>query len=305
MMILPTAVLALVAILAQGPVAVTAADDLAAVRDLYASASFEEALTRLANPESRLTTVQTEQYRALCLLGLGRTADAEASLERMVTARPLYEIPENEVSPRLVALFHEVRKRVLPVTARDLYVSAKAAFDARDFAKASAEFHDMLSVMDDETMVDQAEGLRDLRLLGEGFLKLADGEVAAAARAAEAAEAARVAAAKAAAEPKIPERTVFSAADADVVAPVELERPMPPWNPPTAMARTTEYRGVLEVLINERGLIESGTMRRASSPVYDQELLKTLTSWKFKPALRNGEPVKFLKTFDIVLLPRR
>jgi hypothetical protein len=71
--------LVLTTLLAQGPSATTAVDDLSTVKDLYASASFEEALTRLANVQNRLSPEQTEQYRALCLLGLGRSDEAEQS----------------------------------------------------------------------------------------------------------------------------------------------------------------------------------------------------------------------------------
>src|SRR6185503_2392006 len=61
-----------------------AAPDLANVRELYASASYAEALEVLGSLESTDNTEVIEQYRALCLLGLGRTADAEKALERIV-----------------------------------------------------------------------------------------------------------------------------------------------------------------------------------------------------------------------------
>ena len=59
-----------------------AAPDLANVRDLYAAASYAEALEVLGGVEGTDNTEVVEQYRALCLLGLGRTADAEKALER-------------------------------------------------------------------------------------------------------------------------------------------------------------------------------------------------------------------------------
>ena len=54
-----------------------AAPDLALVRELLASASYAEALEVLGSLESADNAEVVEQYRALCLLGLGRTADAE------------------------------------------------------------------------------------------------------------------------------------------------------------------------------------------------------------------------------------
>lgn len=240
-MITATLALVITSMLAQGPAALSAAGDLAAVKDLYASASFEEALSRLASAEPRLGKEQTEQYRALCLLGLGRTEEAQSSLERMVAAEPLYSIQEAEVPPRLVAMFHDVRKRLLPGAARDLYAKAKADYDARQFSAAASEFRNMLAVINDTDMGDRAAGLADLKMLGEGFLKLADGEVVAAARAAQAAATARAAAVTppAPAAPAAP--VIYSADDKAVVPPVDVERRLPMWNPPTVMARTTKY----------------------------------------------------------------
>lgn len=305
MITVTTIALALTTMLAQGPAATSAADDLSAVKDLYASASFEEALTRLASAEDRLGKEQTEQYRALCLLGLGRTEEAESSLERMVAAKPLYSIPESDVSPRLVAMFREVRKRMLPGAARDLYAKAKADYDAKQYAAAASQFRDMLAVINDSDMGDGAASLSDLKMLGEGFLKLADGEVVAAARAAQAAAAARAAVVTPSA-PVVPRApAIYSADDASVVAPVDVERRLPMWNPPTVMARTTEYRGVLEIVVNERGTVESAVLRKPVAPTYDPVLLVAAKSWKFQPATRDGVPVKYRKDIDILLAPRR
>jgi hypothetical protein len=289
---------------AQGPSAATAADDLSAVKDLYASASFEEALTRLASVQSRLSPEQTEQYRALCLLGLGRSGEAEQSLQRLVEANPLYEIPESEVPPRLVTMYHDVRKRLLPATTRDLYAKAKAAFDAKQYASASSQFREMLALIGDD---DNASGtdLSDLKMLGEGFLKLSDGEVIAAAKAAQDAAARAAAAATPAAPAPPPAPVIYGAENADVMPPADLDRRLPLWNPPTVVARTLEYRGLLEVVIDERGLVESATLRKPVAPTYDPMLLDAAKHWKFQPATRNGAPVKYRKTFDIVLAPRR
>jgi len=300
-----TIALALTTMLAQGPAAITAADDLSAVKDLYASASFEEALTRLAGAEERLGKEQTEQYRALCLLGLGRTDEAQSSLERMVAAKPLYAIPESDVSPRLVAMFREVRKRMLPGAARDLYGKAKINFDSKQYAMAASQFRDMLTLINDGDMGDRAESLADLKMLGEGFLKLADGEVVAAARSAQAAAAARVTAVTPAAPVAPAAPVIYTADDKSVVPPVDIERRLPMWNPPTVMARTTEYRGVLELVIDERGAVESAILRKPVAPTYDQVLLLAAKGWKFQPATRNGVPVKYRKNIDILLAPRR
>ena len=73
---------------------------LAAARDLYASARYDEALAMLnglrpqesANP-ANLRSI--EQYRSLCLLALGRGAEAEAAIAAVVAADPMY-LPDRD-----------------------------------------------------------------------------------------------------------------------------------------------------------------------------------------------------------------
>jgi TonB family protein len=301
MMIAASFVLSLVALASQQQLAVSQSADLATVKELYASASFEEALSKLSLIEETVGIEQTEQYRALCLLGLGRTSDAEKSLERMIVANPLYVVPDTEVSPRLVSMFREVRRRLLPAAARDLYVEAKTNYDAKRYGPAATQFRELLSVLTDSDMEAHAEGLRDLGMLAEGFLKLSEGEQVAARRAAEQQAAAAATAPVADAGPRVP--LIYADGDEGITAAVELDRRMPAWNPPAAIARH-EYRGLLEVTIDERGLVESAVMRRPAHASYDPLLLTALRNWRFQPAMHNGRPVKFRKSFEIVLSRR-
>ncbi len=278
--------------------------DLSAVRDLYASASFEDALARLDTMDA--SNAQVQQYRALCLLGLGRTAEAQQSLERMVASQPLYTISDTDVSPRLVAMFHTVRRRLLPTQARDLYVRAKRDLDDKKFVVAEGEFKELLAILADDDMAEEATGFLDLKMLGEGFLKLTEGELAAEAKAAPPAPAPAstpAPASSAAAAPKV-SPAVYSDIDSDVTAPVEVERRMPAWHPTGVLTRTGQYHGMLEVVINEHGLVESATIKRSISPLYDPSLLQATKDWRFQPATRAGQPVKYRKTFDITLSAR-
>jgi len=93
----------------------TARADLDAAKALYAKASYEEALARLSQVDDVDQINEVEQYRALCLLALGRPNDAQRSLEQIVTRAPLYTMSEADVSPRLIAMFQETRKRLLPL----------------------------------------------------------------------------------------------------------------------------------------------------------------------------------------------
>src|SRR5688572_23383189 len=120
-----------------------AADDLSTARDLYASAAYEEALVTLNRVRAAgappADAFAIEQYRAFCLLALGRGSEAQSAIEALVTADPLYQ-PASEVSPRVRAAFSDVRRRLLPAIIPQQYAKAKATFDRKDFAAAAEAF---------------------------------------------------------------------------------------------------------------------------------------------------------------------
>ena len=83
-------VLSALVFLLAAPAGVAAAPDLAEVRELYAAASYEEALAAIDTLEAPNQIEAVEQLRALCLLGLGRTKEAERSLE--VRDKAMFEL---------------------------------------------------------------------------------------------------------------------------------------------------------------------------------------------------------------------
>jgi tetratricopeptide (TPR) repeat protein len=259
------------------------AGDLAAARSLYASALYEEALAELAAIDGVEDTELVDQYRALCLLALGRTGEAERSLEHIIIRKPLYMIAETDVSPRLVVMFHDVRKRTLPVAARELYAKAKANFDTKAFVAAAEQFQQLLAIVNDPDASDHATALAEFRQLGEGFLTLTKAELAAAAT--------------------LPPPAVYTSGDKGITPPVELEKSLPRWRPsPGAFSRNT-LQGLLEIVVDERGTVELATVTKSISPVYDDDLVSAAIRWRFRPATRDGKPVKYRKLVEIVLSP--
>src|SRR5205823_3721767 len=121
-------------------------------RDLYASAAYEEALAALnkvrASGVQPADAFAVEQYRAFCLLALGRSIEAQTAIETMVQADPLYQ-PSSDIPPRVRTAFSEVRRRLLPSIIPKEYAEAKAAFDKKDYAAASAGFTQVLKVLAD------------------------------------------------------------------------------------------------------------------------------------------------------------
>src|SRR5215471_10568164 len=152
-------------------------DSVATARDLYASAAYEDALAVLnrlpaGRPAEEARAI--DQYRAFCLLALGRTSEAERAIESVVAAEPMYR-PTTDLSPRVRAAFSDVRKRVLPGIIQKKYTEAKALYDKKDFGPAAAAFAQVLDAMADPdamTAVSQPP-LSDLRTLAVGFKDLA------------------------------------------------------------------------------------------------------------------------------------
>lgn len=279
------------------------ADNFAAAKVLYASGAYEEALSRLpAAAEATAAAGEVDQFRALCLLALGRSADAERSLEELVARRPLFKMSDADVSPRLVAMFDEVRRRRLPAAARGLYATAKTSFEQKLYTTASSQLKDLLTLLADEDLGSEAIGLADLKLVAEGFLTITEIELAASAKADAAATAASAAAASAAPAP--PSTRIYSDGDKDVTAPIEIVRALPLWQPPNTAAKLQEYRGVLRIVVNEQGRVEYAALVESVSEVYDSKLLIAARQWQFQPAVKNGEAVKYQKLISIVLKPR-
>jgi TonB family protein len=272
-----------------------AVSDLASAKALYASASYEEALSRLSTVRGPEELDQTEEYRALCLLALGRATEAERALERIVVRKPLYMSPE-DVSPRLLGMLHAVRKRLLPAAARGVYAKAKVDFEEKNYAAAVDGFTELLAIVSDPDAADARASLSDLRQLGEGFLKLATAEAAAATKA----SAARATPATPV-SPKEP--ATYSADDLEVTPPVEIQRAMPAWTPNLPTYARLEFRGTLEVVVDEKGNVASAAIRKPTTPGYDAVLLEAAKAWRYRPAIRNGAPVRYRAFIDVLLKP--
>lgn len=272
------------------------AQDLERVRALYVAAAYEEALAAMpaaAPPEARL---EVEQYRALCLLALGREEAAAAAVERMVREDPTYRPPARDTSPRMQALISAARTRLLPGIVREVYAGGKSAFDARNDAAAQAAFTRVLAIVD-SLPEGERRGLADLRLLAAEFLALSAARMSAPPAASTPAPPAGSAPAPAA--PPTPAPIVPGH-----VAPIAIDETLPPWMPPDVSARRTAYTGLLRVRIGEDGRVVSAAVLESSHPAYDQAALRAARRWSYRPATLDGRPVASQKDVQIRLVPR-
>jgi hypothetical protein len=278
---------------------VNAQETLTAARDLYSAAAYEDALGVLdrldksaKQPRDRVTI---HQYRAFCLLALGRTADAERAIEVVVSAEPSYHPSDAEASPRVRSAFSTVRQRMLPAIVQQMYVQAKSAYDKGNFVAAAEEFGQVLAALADPD-IGPAAGrppLSDLGTLAIGFRELS---VGAAVPTLETRQP-LVAAAKPAAfavEPR-----VYSSSDSNVVPPAAIKQDLPPYPKDIGMMRS----GVLEIVVNEAGMVEAATLRSSIHVRYDPIALAAARLWRYRPATIAGQPVKFRKVIVVAMKP--
>jgi TonB family protein len=290
-------------------------DSLARAKNFYASAAYEEALqvlTRLQTSPSSTDSTEVAAYQVYCLVALGRSDDATHAIETIVKTDPLYHPSEAEASPRVRTLFENVRRPLLPDVIRDAYQKGKDAFAKHDNAAATTDFDHVIALIDE--LGSSAEpGLADLRTLAAGFRDLSKSAAAPTPTPTPTpttqetpgngpAPAASAPAPAARPTPAKPDNTrIFSSTDTDVVKPIGVSQMMPMWNPANPVDKLRDYRGTLELIIDETGKVTSATVTRSINASYDPLLVKAAQAWQFKPAMRGTTPVKYRYALDIHL----
>lgn len=277
-----------------------AADDsVAAARDLYASAAYEDALAvlnRLHDAGAKPADEKAiEQYRALCLLALGRNDEAEQAIAAVVTADPTYH-PTDDVSPRVRAAFSDVRRKMLPGIIEAKYAESKGAFEQKQYAHAADGFAQVLSALGDPDVAAVAgqPPLSDLRVLATGFH-----ELSVAAAAPPPPPPPPPPAPKRAAPPAVDINRIYDGSEGTVVPPVIIRQVLPAF-PGRIIG---QMHGVLEVVIDPAGTVESATMREKVNSYYDTLVLSATKTWKYQPASVNGVAVRFRKIIQIAMTP--
>lgn len=283
---------ALVILLACAP-PIEAQESFDAGRMLYASAEYDRALAifdgLLAANRPRTERRSIELYRTLCLLAVGRTDDADRAIEGIVSADPMFRPSADDIPPRLRQAFSEARRRLLPAIVQQRYASAKTAFDREDYAEASDGFGRVLEALGDPDIAAAAAQppLSDLRTLALGFHDLS-----------EKLDVPRRPETPAAPAPPAADRArVYTAADPRVAPPVVISQAIP-----TYRGRiTSSDRGVLEVIVDATGAVESATMRIPVNSAYDRHVLNSAKHWKYQPATMDGVPVRFRKLIQVAI----
>ena len=277
-----------------------AQESLANARQLYASADYRSALTMLNTLLTATPSPQERQsielYRTLCLVAIGNNDEANKSIEAMVSRDPLYRPNMDEVPPRLRTVFSDARKRLLPALIQERYVIAKTAFDRGDMKIASDGFTQVLLALADPDIAVAAKQppLADLRVLASGFndltvRALTPPPVPVVPMTVQAPPP------QVAAAPRQP--AVYSQDDKNVTPPVMVRQDIPQYPGRVAFDRV----GVLEVMIDINGAVESATMLEGVEALYNRLLLTAAKSWMYQPARLDGAPVKYRKRIQVTV----
>src|SRR5262245_42565737 len=275
-----------------------AQDSLEAARQLYASAEYTSALTMLNalatgdSPREERRTIAL--YRTLCLLAVGRGQEANSAIESMVSADPLFRPDADDIPPRMRTAIAEARKRMLPGILQAKYKESKAAFDKQDFTQAASGFREMLDGLSDPDMSLAASQspLADLKTLAIGFYELSSKAMMP--------PPTPVPAAAEAILPPGPPATIqspklYTSEDRNVIPPQAIRQQIPAFPGKVTMPKS----GVLELVIDKDGSVESAIMRVPVNAQYDRMTTAAAKTWQYQPAMVDGSPVKFVKRIQV------
>jgi TonB family protein len=96
----------------------------------------------------------------------------------------------------------------------------------------------------------------------------------------------------------------FEVGESGVTMP-ELEREQKPRYTPEAMSDKVEGKVLLRVIVADSGCVTQADVLRPLHPGLDLEALNAILQWRFKPALRDGQPVALLVTVEVGFALRR
>ena len=92
---------------------------------------------------------------------------------------------------------------------------------------------------------------------------------------------------------------VYNANDGNVVPPITVNQQIPPFR---GQVRDAQI-GIIEVVIDTMGGVESANMIASINPQYDRQTLAAARLWQYQPARLDGAPVKYMKRIQVNLVP--
>jgi tetratricopeptide (TPR) repeat protein len=295
-----------------------AQDPISAAKELYAGAAYAEALAALNTVKARSepeVARQADEYMAFCLLALGRTSEAESAAEAAIRRDPLADIDARDASPRIEAMFAQVRKRLLPSLIRDSFRGAREAMTRGDMVEGLGQLRSVREMLDAAKRVNAWDDvLDDVGVLVDGFLELdrkaaiepAQKVLAAAPSSASFASpegnAANVAPGSVAVDrpARIAGPMIYSSVDPGVSPPIAVRQDIPTVTL-SGTVRGVKRTAVMVVTIDEHGLVEHATIRESVGAAIDAQLLEAASSWRYQPAKKGNSPVRYVKVIGVAI----
>ncbi len=282
------------------PAVASAQDAFARAKGFYASAEYEEALQLLETLKGRTPNTEVAAYQVFCLVALGRADEAKVTIESIVRADPLFRPSEAQASPRVRGFFEEVRRPMLPDLVRQLYAKGKTAYERKEWETALGEFDRVIALVDE--IHETEPSVADLRTLASGFRDLTKAALAPPPPPPAPEPPPAPAPAPVSSTLAVPaEPDVYGVDDLDVKKPVVLSQPMPAWRPGNPTEERATYTGAVELLVGEDGRVLSAKLIESVHPRFDTALLEVARSWTFRPAMKDGKPVKYRYAVGIKL----
>jgi TonB family protein len=240
-------------------------------KSLYAAAEYDKALA-VAAP---LDTLEAQQYEALCLLALGRQADASTAIEALVNAAPTFIPSSEDAPPRFVDLVSKIRQKMLPIIARRVFSEGREFYAEKQTDEAILRFSLVLKLLSDPSFTD-TNARQDLETLAQGFIDLAT---------ATAVPVVAPVPPLPTAEPPSPSPAV----PPKVTQPIALVQQVPPL--PLDIAARAAPRLVVVVQIDSAGRVTAATIKESAHPRYDRMVSIAARDWRYTPATRDGAPI--------------
>jgi hypothetical protein len=208
------------------------------------------------------------EKRAAALIAQGQAAEAARVFDSLLMADPLYEPKASDLTPESLAAFRSSQRVLLPQLARRGYERARAALAAGETDRALSTARDTAAIMD-RTSVDPA--LRPLvqRLIEDASIALAAAD-----------------------------EIIYTAKDSGVVPPRALSRQFPAATPSGVPPHRV---GTLEMVIAKDGTVEFVKLHTPLNRYHERMIVSAAKAWQYRPATRNGRPVKYRVTVTINL----
>jgi hypothetical protein len=274
------------------PAAGQVSDALLKAKALYAEASYEDALKTLDGRESP----EAYQYRALCLIALGRNQDAERAIETLIQTAPMFTVSDAELPPRLVSLFTHTRQRVMPAVVRQLFAEAREDFQAKELDRAGKKFEQVLALLHDSSMAG-APDTKDLEILTTGYLDIVKNAPPPPPLATKT-KAAPLAAAPSPVSPRVPAPAPPRPV---VITPaVTIRQTVPPFTGAINAAQGPRT-GSIRIVIGVDGKVKSAKTEEPLEPRYDARLRAEAMTWLYEPAKRGNQPIQSEKVVSVTV----